>query len=183
VALTKLVGMDFQEKSTFPGGTRARHCFPLEIAGMVKTERRAKARRFIALVGLTEFEKRHRPSRPPACATILLMHEPLASLDDQTRLLLSNKMLQIQHELSQTTLLITHNITESVQLSDRILVMARRRNQSARPDTSKISSCTAFGRYVAEIWSDLREEAARSTQESEMGARDGKRLITATISG
>jgi NitT/TauT family transport system ATP-binding protein len=43
------------------------------------------------------------------------MHEPFASLDDQTRLLLSDKMLQIQHELSQTTLLITHNITEAVQ--------------------------------------------------------------------
>jgi ABC-type proline/glycine betaine transport system ATPase subunit len=105
------------------------------------------------------------------------MHEPFASLDDQTRLLLSDKMLQIQHELSQTALFITHNITEAVQPSDRILVMARRRNQSARPGTSKISSFTAFGRYVAEIWSDHREEAARSTQESEMGARDGKRLI------
>jgi NitT/TauT family transport system ATP-binding protein len=105
------------------------------------------------------------------------MHEPFASLDDQTRLLLSDKMLQIQLELSQTALFITHNITEAVQPSDRILVMARRRNQSARPGTSKISSFTAFGRYVAEIWSDHREEAARSTQESEMGARDGKRLI------
>jgi NitT/TauT family transport system ATP-binding protein len=57
--------MDFQEKSTFPGRTRGRPCFLLEIAGMAKTERRAKARRFIALVGLTEFEKRH-PAKPSA---------------------------------------------------------------------------------------------------------------------
>ena len=82
---------------------------------MAKTERRAKARRFIALVGLTESRSVTRPSRPPACASILVMHEPFASLDDRTRLLLSDKMLAIQHELSQTTLLITHNITEAVQ--------------------------------------------------------------------
>ena len=58
------------------------------------------------------------------------MHEPFASLDDQTRLLLSDKMLQIQLELSQTALFITHNITEAVQPSDRILVMAFRRGRA-----------------------------------------------------
>ena len=57
---------------------------------------------------------------------ILLMDEPFAALDEQTRLLLGDKVLQIQQELKQTTLLITHNITEAVQLSDRILVMTYR---------------------------------------------------------
>ena len=52
------------------------------------------------------------------------MDEPFASLDEQTRRLLGDKVLQIQQDLKQTTLLITHNITEvAVQLSDRILVM------------------------------------------------------------
>ena len=72
---------------------------------------------------------------------ILLMDEPFASLDEQTRLLLGDKVLQIQQELKQTTLLITHNITEAVQLSDRILVMTYRpgrvkrmvRDQAAAP--------------------------------------------------
>ena len=54
------------------------------------------------------------------------MDEPFAALDEQTRLLLGDKVLQIQQELKQTTLLITHNITEAVQLSDRILVMTYR---------------------------------------------------------
>jgi NitT/TauT family transport system ATP-binding protein len=58
--------------------------------------------------------------------TILLMDEPFASLDEQTRLLLGEKVLQIQEQLRQTTLLITHNITEAVQLADRILVMTYR---------------------------------------------------------
>ena len=57
---------------------------------------------------------------------ILLMDEPFAALDEQTRLLLGDKVLQIQQQLKQTTLLITHNITEAVQMSDRILVMTYR---------------------------------------------------------
>ena len=63
---------------------------------------------------------------------ILLMDEPFAALDEQTRLLLGDKVLQIQQELKQTALLITHNITEAVQLSDRILVMTYRPGQIKR---------------------------------------------------
>ena len=103
---------------------------------------------------------------------ILLMDEPFAALDEQTRLLLGDKVLQIQQELKQTTLLITHNITEAVQLSDRILVMTYRPGKVKRiveinlprPRTSEIVSSEAFGRYVAQIWSDLREEASRGLQ-------------------
>ena len=100
---------------------------------------------------------------------ILLMDEPFAALDEQTRLLLGDKVLQIQQELKQTTLLITHNITEAVQLSDRILVMTYRPGrikriveiELPRPRTSEIVGSDAFGHYVAQIWSDLREEASR----------------------
>ncbi len=60
------------------------------------------------------------------------MDEPFAALDEQTRLLLGDKVLQIQQELKQTTLLITHNITEAVQLSDRILVMTYRPGKMKR---------------------------------------------------
>ena len=72
---------------------------------------------------------------------ILLMDEPFAALDEQTRLLLGDKVLQIQQELKQTTLLITHNITEAVQLSDRILVMTYRPGQDS--SASSRSSCRA----------------------------------------
>ena len=57
---------------------------------------------------------------------ILLMDEPFAALDEQTRILLGESILQIQQSLHQTILLITHNLTEAVQLSDRILVMTYR---------------------------------------------------------
>ena len=89
-------------------------------------------------------------------------------------------MLQIQQELKQTTLIITHNITEAVQLSDRILVMTYRPGKLKRminidlprPRSSEIVSSEAFGRYVAQIWSDLREEASRGMQDDETLRRE-----------
>jgi NitT/TauT family transport system ATP-binding protein len=112
---------------------------------------------------------------------ILLMDEPFASLDEQTRLLLGDKVLQIQQDLAQTTLLITHNITEAVQLSDRILVMSYRPGKVKRmveidlprPRSSAIVSSEAFGRYVAQIWADLREEASRGMRDDESRALHG----------
>jgi NitT/TauT family transport system ATP-binding protein len=186
------IGMVFQEESTFPWRTVIENvAFPLEIAGMRKKERFDKARRFIALVGLSAFENRYpaelsggmrqRVAIARTLASepkILLMDEPFASLDEQTRLLLGDKVLQIQQVLKQTTLLITHNITEAVQLADRILVMTYRPGRVKRmvdidlprPRSSDVVSSEAFGRYVAQIWSDLREEATRGMQDEEARA-------------
>src|SRR5438067_1941162 len=160
-------------KSTFPWRTVIDNvAFPLEIAGMPKARRLEKAKRFVRLVGLDGFERRYpaelsggmrqRVSMARTLASepkILLMDEPFASLDEQTRLLLGDKVLQIQQQLKQTTLLITHNITEAVQLSDRVLVMTYRPGKVKRvvtidlprPRTSEIVSSEAFGRYGAQI--------------------------------
>jgi NitT/TauT family transport system ATP-binding protein len=183
------IGMVFQEESTFPWRSVIDNvAFPLEIAGLAKAQRYEKARHFVHLVGLDGFERRYpaelsggmrqRVSMARTLASepkILLMDEPFAALDEQTRLLLGDKVLQIQQELQQTTLLITHNITEAVQLSDRILVMTYRPGKVKRivdidlprPRTSEIVSSEAFGRYVAQIWNDLREEASRGMHEDE----------------
>ena len=183
------IGMIFQEESTFPWRNVLDNvAFPLEIAGLPKAERYDRARHFVRLVGLDGFERRYpaelsggmrqRVSMARTLAAqpkILLMDEPFAALDEQTRLLLGDKVLQIQQELKQTTLLITHNITEAVQLSDRILVMTYRPGKVKRmvdirlprPRTSEIVSSEAFGRYVAQIWNDLREEATRGLAEQE----------------
>ncbi len=171
------IGMVFQEESTFPWRTVIENvAFPLEIAGIARKERLEKAKRFIALVGLNGFENRYpaelsggmrqRVAIARTLASepkILLMDEPFASLDEQTRLLLGDKVLQI------------HNNTEAVQLADRILVMTYRPGRVKRmveidlprPRSSDVVSSEAFGRYVAEIWSDLREEATRGMQDEE----------------
>jgi NitT/TauT family transport system ATP-binding protein len=185
----KSIGMVFQEESTFPWRTVVDNvAFPLELIGMPKAKRIERARYFIKMVGLDGFENRYpgelsggmrqRVSLARTLASepkILLMDEPFAALDEQTRLLLGDKVLQIQQQLQQTTLLITHNITEAVQMSDRILVMTYRPGQVKRiveidlprPRTSEIVGSAAFGRYVAEIWSDLREEASRGMKDEE----------------
>ena len=189
------IGMVFQEESTFPWRNVVDNvAFPLEIAGMAKRERIERARHFVSMVGLDGFEKRYpaelsggmrqRVSMARTLASepkILLMDEPFASLDEQTRLLLGDKVLQIQQQLNQTMLLITHNITEAVQLADRILVMTYRPGRVKRmvdiklprPRTSEIVSSEAFGRYVAQIWSDLREEASRGLNDDESRALRG----------
>jgi NitT/TauT family transport system ATP-binding protein len=183
------IGMVFQEESTFPWRTVIDNVgFPLELTGMPKQKRVERARHFISLVGLDGFENRYpgelsggmrqRVSLARTLASepkILLMDEPFAALDEQTRLLLGDKVLQIQQQLQQTTLLITHNITEAVQMSDRILVMTYRPGKVKRmvdidlprPRTSEIVGSEAFGRYVAQIWSDLREEASRGMRDEE----------------
>jgi NitT/TauT family transport system ATP-binding protein len=187
------VGMVFQEESTFPWRTVTENvAFPLEIEGMAKAARRERAQHFISLVGLDGFENRYpnelsggmrqRVSLARTLASepkILLMDEPFAALDEQTRLLLGDKVLQIQQQLKQTMLLITHNLTEAVQLSDRILVMTYRPGKVKRivdidlprPRTSEIVGSDAFGHYVAQIWADLREEASRGMSDAETRAR------------
>ncbi len=175
------IGMVFQEESCFPWRNVVDNvAFPLELQGMARAERHERARHFIDMVGLHGFERnqpselsggmRQRVSIARTLASqprILLMDEPFAALDEQTRLLLGDKVLQIQQELSQTTLLITHSITEAVQLSDRILVMSFRPGRIKReivvdlprPRTSDAVVSPAFGAYVADIWNDLRQEA------------------------
>jgi NitT/TauT family transport system ATP-binding protein len=183
------IGMVFQEESTFPWRTVAENvAFPLEIAGVAKAKRIERARHFIDLVGLAGFENRYpaelsggmrqRVAIARTLASepkILLMDEPFGALDEQTRLLLGDKVLQIQDQLKQTCLLITHNITEAVQLADRVLVMTYRPGRVKRivtidlprPRSSEIVSSDAFGHYVAQIWGDLREEASRGMRDDE----------------
>lgn len=185
----KDIGMVFQEESTFPWRTvRENIEFPLEITGMAKAERREKAEYIVSLVGLAGFSDRYPAElsggmrqRTALARTlafeprILLMDEPFASLDEQTRLLLGDKLLQICGELNQTAMLITHNITEAVQLSNRVLVMSFRPGRIKktvtidlpRPRSSEIVSSDAFGHYVGGIWEELRTEASRGLEASE----------------
>ncbi len=183
------VGMVFQEESTFPWLTTLENvAFPLDVAGVPKAERLERARALLRLVGLDGFEHRYPAElsggmrqRTALARTLafqpklLLMDEPFGALDEQTRLLLGDQVLRIHRELAQTTLLITHSITEAVQLADEVVVMTYRPGRVKRlvpvalprPRTSEIVSSPEFGRLVAAIWSDLREEASRGMQDIE----------------
>ena len=187
------IGMVFQEESTFPWRTAIENvAFPLEAAGVSRDARNARARDLLDLVGLSGFEN-HYPAelsggmrqRIAMARTlafeprILLMDEPFAALDEQTRMLLGDKVVQIQQQLKQTTLLITHNISEAVALSDRVLIMTFRPGRIKRvididlprPRSSEMMGQEKFASYVAEIWRDLREEASKGLRETEAAAR------------
>ncbi|MEC7943594.1 MAG: ABC transporter ATP-binding protein [Pseudomonadota bacterium] len=185
----KDVGVVFQEESTFPWrSTLDNVAFPLEIEGIDKGEREELARKFIKLVGLDGFED-HYPAqlsggmkqRTAVARTlayeprIMLLDEPFGALDEQTRMLLGDKMLEIWAALNQTMLLITHNITEAVQLSDRVVVMSYRPGtikeiieiDLPRPRSSEVISTPEFGTYVGKLWTLLREEASRGMVDEE----------------
>jgi NitT/TauT family transport system ATP-binding protein len=183
------IGMVFQEESTFPWRTMLANVeFGLEMRGVAPEQRRKKAREMIGLVGLSGFEERY-PSelsggmkQRVAIARslvlepkILLMDEPFGALDEQTRIILGEELLRIRDQLKQTIILVTHNINESVQLSDRVMVMTARpgRVKSVvgidlpHPRDSSIIASETFGRLVAQVWSALREESIRSFRQTE----------------
>lgn len=185
----KDVGVVFQEESTFPWRTTLDNvAFPLEVEGLDKSTREETARKFIKLVGLEGFEN-HYPAqlsggmkqRTAVARTlayeprIMLLDEPFGALDEQTRMLLGDKMLDIWAALNQTMLLITHNITEAVQLSDRVVVMSFRPGMIKeiipidlpRPRSSEVISTPEFGTYVGKLWTLLREEASRGMVQAE----------------
>jgi len=114
------IGMIFQEESTFPWRTVIDNvAFPLELAGLPKAERYERARHSSPWSGspvssgaIRRSSRRHAAAGSmartlAASPKIMLMDEPFAALDEQTRLLLGDKVLQIQQELKQTMLLIT----------------------------------------------------------------------------
>lgn len=111
----------------------------LELRGYPKNKRYEIAQKYIKLVGLTGFEKHYpqemsggmqqRAGLARALAVnpdILLMDEPFASVDAQTRETLQTETLKIWSETQKTVVFITHSIDEAVYLSDRIILLTPR---------------------------------------------------------
>ncbi|WP_027175994.1 ABC transporter ATP-binding protein [Desulfovibrio aminophilus] len=133
-------GMVFQSYTLFPWlSVRKNVEFGLRMKGMPPAERLERARRYLDLVGLAEFENalpgqlsggmkqrvaiaRVLANRPE----MLLMDEPFGALDAQTRLLLQDLLLKVWQKHKTTILFITHDIDEAILLADRIFIMSRR---------------------------------------------------------
>jgi len=183
------LGMVFQEESTFPWRTTLGNVeFGLEMRGVSQDQRRQKSREMIRLVGLSGFEERY-PSelsggmkQRVAIARalvlepkILLMDEPFGALDEQTRIILGEELLRIRDQLKQTIILVTHNINESVQLSDRVMIMTARPGRVKEvvpidlphPRDSTIIASDRFGKLVGQVWGALREESIKSFKQTE----------------
>ncbi|WP_010239992.1 ABC transporter ATP-binding protein [Clostridium arbusti] len=131
-------GIILQGYALFPWLTAQENIeFGLEIKGMSKDKRREISSKFINLVGLNKFEKRYphelsggmkqRVAIARALAynpEVLLMDEPFAAVDAQTRELLQEELLTIWEKTNKTIVFITHSIEEAIFLGDRVVVMS-----------------------------------------------------------
>jgi ABC-type nitrate/sulfonate/bicarbonate transport system ATPase subunit len=138
-------GVVFQEYALFPWLTVEQNIeFGLRERRVRKAERRARVHRLIASVGLTGFENRYPQELSGGMRQrvalgrvlvndpkILLMDEPFAALDAQTRTFMQEELLRMWSQERRTALFITHNIEEAILLGDRIVVM------TARPGRTK----------------------------------------------
>ncbi len=151
----------------------------LELKGVAAAERRELSQRLIRMVGLAGFETHYphelsggmkqRVGLARALATdpdVLLMDEPFAALDAQTRDLMQAELLRIWRETRKTVLFVTHQIDEAIYLSDRVMVMTRRPGQAKRmfavdlprPREYEMRVTPEFNDLKLEIWRALKDE-------------------------
>ncbi|HEX7232759.1 MAG TPA: ABC transporter ATP-binding protein [Candidatus Binatia bacterium] len=172
--------MVFQEFGLLPWRTvRANVELGLELKGTPSTERAQRATELIKLVGLKDFERHYphelsggmkqRVGLARALATepeVLLMDEPFAALDAQTRDLMQTELLQIWERTKKTVLFVTHSIEEAAYLSDRVIVMTARPGraketlsiQLPRPRDYEMRLTPQFNDIKSRIWDVLKEE-------------------------
>ena len=188
---TPLTAMVFQEHALLPWRTvLANVTFGLENRGVERAAREARAREMLAMVGLTRFA-RHYPHQlsggmkqrvgiARALANdpeVLLMDEPFAALDAQTRTIMQEELLRIWATLGKTVIYVTHSLEEALLLGDRVVLMTSRPGRVrqvfpvdlGRPRGLEIRSSQAYGVLLEKIWSELREEVVRAMAEERGG--------------
>lgn len=177
-------GIVFQQYALLPWrSARANIEFGLEAKRLPRRERRDIADYYLELVGLTGFADsyphelsggmRQRVAIARSLAfdpQVLLMDEPFAALDAQTREGLQDELLRIWETTGKTLLFITHGIDEAVYLGRRVAVLTSRPGRIKavmdihldRDSGTDIRSSEAFRQVRHEIWSLLRSEVARA---------------------
>jgi ABC-type nitrate/sulfonate/bicarbonate transport system ATPase subunit len=183
----------FQSDSTFPWMSIQKN-LEIGLSGLsLSSEEIAKrTSRYLSLVGLEKFRNsyphelsggmRQRVAIARALATeplLLLMDEPLAALDAQTRLVMQEELLRIWKEAQSTVIYITHDIGEALVLADRIVVMSARpgrikavRNSPFGRDGSvlDVRADPEFGPLEAELWELVASEVGQSLAKPNGGA-------------
>jgi NitT/TauT family transport system ATP-binding protein len=174
------VGVVFQEASLFPWLSALDNIeFPMALRNAPREERRTRATDMLNLVGLQGFGARypHELSGgmkqrvsiarglvqdPP----VLLMDEPFAALDEQTRMTMGHELLRIWSQTAKTVVFVTHSLTEAVYLADEVLVMSARPGRIIdritislpRPRSYEMMGTEVFGRLRERIWQQIRKE-------------------------
>jgi sulfonate transport system ATP-binding protein len=188
--INRHAGYMFQADALMPWRSAlANVCAGLEFRGTARDAAAARAREWLARVGLAGFEQ-HYPHQlsggmkkrvalaqmlildPP----LLLMDEPFSALDIQTRLLMENELLELWSANRKSVLFITHDIEEAISLSDRVIALSA--GPATRPlgefaidlprprDVAEIRVLPRFVELHASIWQMMKQEVLKGYAQS-----------------
>jgi len=176
----------FQEYAIFPWKVvKENVAFGLQMRGVPKKERYDIAMEWIRRVGLEDFCEcyphelsggmKQRVSIARAFANdpeVLLMDEPLAALDAQTRAVMQGELLRIWESDKKTVVYITHSIDEAVLMGDRVVLMTARPGMNkasfdvpfGRPRDLRLTSTAEFAQLSYSIWESLQAEVLKTME-------------------
>ena len=183
-------GYVFQAPALYPWRTVIRNLtLPLEIMGLDRREREARAVKYLDMVGLNGFERKfpwqlsggmqQRVSIARALSFephLLLMDEPFGALDEITRDHLNEQLIGLWEQTGKTVIYITHSIEEALLMGDRTVIMTAQPGRIKRiidvpfphpRDLIQLSASPEFGALKLDIWRVLEEEVNRARAEVE----------------
>ena len=182
-----LTAMVFQDHGLFPWMTVMDNVtFGLDMRGMARVERERRALPLLERAGLARFVRsyphelsigmKQRAGLIRAFVTdpaVLLMDEPFASLDAQTKLILQDELLRILRDYPRPVVYVTHDIEEAILLGDRVLVMTARPGEVkaefqvpfARPRALAVIQTPEFADLKGLIWRDLEAAVRYQSQQ------------------
>jgi NitT/TauT family transport system ATP-binding protein len=186
------VGVVFQEDASFPWlSVWDNIAFGLKRIGLAADLAKARVERALELTGLRGFRHAYPAQlsggmRQRVCIArtlvmeprLILLDEPFGALDQQTRLLMGDELLNLWRATDATVMLITHALDEAAMLSDRVGVMSARPGRFieivttgwGRDRDSRIAASEGFGTVTAHLWTLLRDESIKAIRQS--GAPD-----------
>ncbi|MGH3116958.1 MAG: ABC transporter ATP-binding protein [Gaiellales bacterium] len=180
--------MVWQEATLMPWRTiLANVMFPLELQQVPRRDAREKSMSALEALGIADFARKfprqlsggmkQRAGIARALVAdpqVLLMDEPFAALDAQTRRLLQDRLLELWNNLEKTVVFVTHSVEEAILLGDRIVVMTARPGSIkaditvpfSRPRHHTIRLDREYTRLEGQIWELLQTEAERTEMEA-----------------
>jgi len=187
--------MIFQEHAIFPWMTvRDNVAYGLRMRGVPRGEAMDRAGDYVRKVGLAKFSKayphqlsggmKQRVSIARAFCNdpeILLMDEPFASLDEQTKILLQEELLRVWGETRTTVIYVTHSIDEAIVMGDRIVVFTAHPGHVKdevsidfpRPrGVYELKANPKFGEMAFRVWGLLRDEVMKAKEQERLAGAD-----------